>query len=811
QGERGKSGVAVKLKQQDAKQKDEARRKEVTDTIEKIYQETKQTVETRLTSLESDVSGMFDKGIEAAMTKMTGYINQRMDAYKAKRYGVIGGSLLWIKDKLLGLPDEVNIFYTDGRKVFTQELDALVVSIANLVETRLKEAKDEITRGQKRIREYVQSLPKDLQAVGKAAEKEVAGRFEELRRGVDEKKNALAQKLAQRYKEATDKANEQLKKMQEENKGLVSALIEKLGEVIKILRAFKERITSMLKKGKETIMLIVSDPIGFLKNLLNAVKKGIQQFVDNIWKHLKAGFMAWLFGSLAEAGIEIPSDFSLGSILKLVLQVLGLTYDRIRAKAVKLIGERNVMLLEKAWELISALIKGGPAALWEKIKEFLGNLKEMVINAIQEWVVNTVIKSAITKLATMFSPVGAIIQAIITIYNTVMFFIERMNQILALVEAIINSVHKIATGDISSAANWVEQAMARTVPVIIGFLARLLGLSGISEKIKEIIKKIQDTVDKAIDKLIDKIVKGIGKLFGKGKADEKGSGDPQHDAKVNAGLLAIDQEDAKLQKEGKIEKADAEKVAAKVKRDHPIFKSVTVVDGGETWDYDYVASPGKKKKGEKKKDSDELKKAKAAFGKRLFTREELEGVLGLAKTTVLGRVEQWKKDGILHQLATTTFDTFTQYSFDSAKGGEREIISENKREMYGYKNPAKDSATGLQILSKGLRADSPRPIKTTDATYHKQQALYRSVVPGSGFTKFPYGDAILGHKGTGASGHWNKTGHKQTRADNQAWNNDSANYRGPEHKSESAASGASAQRYRIPSKAAGSHSDWWKS
>ncbi|MBO0794610.1 MAG: hypothetical protein J2P36_27160, partial [Ktedonobacteraceae bacterium] len=321
------------------------------------------------------------------------------------------------------------------------------------------------------------------------------------------------------------------------------------------------------------------------------------QFVDNIWKHLKAGFMAWLFGSLAEAGIEIPSDFSLGSILKLVLQVLGLTYDRIRAKAVKLIGERNVMLLEKAWELISALIKGGPAALWEKIKEFLGNLKEMVINAIQEWVVSTVIKSAITKLATMFSPVGAIIQAIITIYNTVMFFIERMNQILALVEAIINSVHKIATGDLSSAANWVEQAMARTIPVIIGFLARLLGLSGISEKIKEIIKKIQGTVDKAVDKLIDKIVKGIGKLFGKGKADEKGSGDPQHDAKVQAGLLAIDQEDEKLQKEEKTEKADAEKVAAKVKKDHPVFKSISVIESEDSWDYDYVASPGKKKKG----------------------------------------------------------------------------------------------------------------------------------------------------------------------------------------------------------------------
>ena len=60
---------------QSAKEKDEARRKVVTDTIEKIYNETRQTVENKLASLETDVSALFDKGIEAAMTKMTDYIN----------------------------------------------------------------------------------------------------------------------------------------------------------------------------------------------------------------------------------------------------------------------------------------------------------------------------------------------------------------------------------------------------------------------------------------------------------------------------------------------------------------------------------------------------------------------------------------------------------------------------------------------------------------------------------------------------------------------------------------------------------------
>ena len=75
---------------------------------------------------------------------------------------------------------------------------------------------------------------------------------------------------------------------------------------------------------------------------------------------------------------------SLPSILKLVLSVLGITYERMRAKAVKLLGPTAVAIIEKVVEYVKALIQGGPAALWEKVKEDLGNLKAMVIDAIHD-------------------------------------------------------------------------------------------------------------------------------------------------------------------------------------------------------------------------------------------------------------------------------------------------------------------------------------------------------------------------------------------------------------------------------------------
>jgi hypothetical protein len=514
----GKSGAGVQDRQTAAKAQDEARRKEVADNIERIFGETKKNVEDKLSTLETDVNAMFDRGLDDALKDMRKYIKDKKAEWKEDRYGSfpLFNAPLWGYDKLKGIDKVPGIkkIYVDANDQFIRDLNRVVDRIAAHVEAQLKAAKDEVAAGQKKISDYVASLPKDLKEFGAAAERDINGRFEELRQGIEDKKNDLAQNLAQRYKDAKEKAQQAIDELKAEDKGLVTAFIEKIGEIIEILRNFKNRVLGMIKKAAAVIDLIVSDPIGFLKNLLAAVKQGVSQFASNIWEHLKAGFMGWLFGALGGIGIQLPKDFSLPSILSLVMQVLGLTPERIRARVVKFIGERNMKIIETVWAAVKIIIDGGPAALWEKIKEYLGNLKDMLVQAIQEWVVTKIIQAAVTKLVSMFNPVGAIIQAIIAIYNTVMFFIERINQILEFVEAVVNSVDKIARGAIGDAAGWIEKALARTIPVIISFLARLIGLGGVSEKVREFITRLQTKIENALDKIIEKILGGIKKVAG---------------------------------------------------------------------------------------------------------------------------------------------------------------------------------------------------------------------------------------------------------------------------------------------------------
>jgi hypothetical protein len=519
-GRKGAGNARVLSRQRQQAAREEAERAKVAARVEGIYARTKTRVEAKLGGLDAEVSALFDPGVDAAIAQMKRFVDGKLFDYKLRRYLSIPlvGLARWLRDAALGLPDEVNVFYTQGRALFTKSMDALIDRVAALVERRLAEAKAEVAAGQAEIRAYVGSLPAHLQAAGKAAESAVNDRFKELEEGIESKKNEIAQGLAQKYKEAFDKADEALKQMQEENKGLVAGFLEKLAAIVKALMEFKAKLLALLRKGAETIQLILDDPIGFLGNLIAAVKGGFNAFVGNIWTHLKAGFFKWLLGALMALGITPPADLSPMAVFKLVLDVLGITYPKLRAKAVKLLGETAVTVIEKLVEYVQALFTGGVAALWEKVKEDLASLKDMVVGAIQDWLIETVVKQAVTKVVSMFNPAGAIVQAIIAIYNVVMFVIERAQQIMALVEAVINSVHAIATGAIGSAIAWIEKSLASAIPVVIGFLARLLGLSGITEKIQAFIKKVQAKVDAAIDKVIGKIVGVLKKALGAIKA-----------------------------------------------------------------------------------------------------------------------------------------------------------------------------------------------------------------------------------------------------------------------------------------------------
>ncbi|HBB35669.1 MAG TPA: hypothetical protein DC064_28795, partial [Cyanobacteria bacterium UBA9273] len=90
-----------------------------------------------------------------------------------------------------------------------------------------------------------------------------------------------------------------------------------------------------VKKTGAALKSILKNPLPFVGNLVKAAKLGFQNFAAKIGGHLKAGLIDWLTGSLP--GVYIPQSFSLGEIVKFVFSVLGLTWQNIRQKLVKVV------------------------------------------------------------------------------------------------------------------------------------------------------------------------------------------------------------------------------------------------------------------------------------------------------------------------------------------------------------------------------------------------------------------------------------------------------------------------------------------
>ncbi len=285
--------------------------------------------------------------------------------------------------------------------------------------------------------------------------------------------------------------------------------------VMKVMNFPIDLIRNIISRAMQAMDDIKRDPIAFLKNLLRAVKNGFVKFFDNIATHLLNGVTSWLFKELEDAGVSPPTDFSFQAILGFVLDVLGISVDRIFQKLADRIGQDKVdrirgMLdrLTGIWSFVSDVMTRGPIAIWEYIQEQLSNLWNVVLDAVRNWVVTRIIQQITVKLLSMLDPTGimAVVNSFIAFYKAIQSFIAYLREMLEIVNSFVEGVAEIARGSVETAASFLESSLARGVPIVIGFLANQVGLGGLGRRIGEMIERVREMVDGALTWLVDKAV-----------------------------------------------------------------------------------------------------------------------------------------------------------------------------------------------------------------------------------------------------------------------------------------------------------------
>ncbi|HKR50292.1 MAG TPA: hypothetical protein VJT72_12065 [Pseudonocardiaceae bacterium] len=536
--DRTKTGQEVSAGKEGAKSEDEKKRAQVTAKLQTVFDATKKDVEDILNGLDKKVDDKFSAGEKAARDAFTADYTRRMDAYKDKRYSGITGKLRWVDDLFSGLPDEVNVFYEQARDGYLKRMQQVISDVADVIGTELNRAKARIATGRNELQAEVKKLDPDLQALGKEVAGEFAGKFDELTQAVDDKGTALVDTLASKYTEALKAVDEEIASEKEKNKGLIAKAIDAVKGVIDTILKLKDLLLGVLAKAAQAVVAIIKDPIGFLGKVVSAVGAGLKAFMANIANHLQKGLVSWLLGAAAKAGLQLPERFDIKGILMLIASLLGLTWAAIRGRIVsKGVPEQAMGAVESSVPIAQKIKDQGIGGIWEELKEKVGDLKQNLLGKISEYLIPTVLIAGITWIVSLLNPASAFIKACKAIIDIVTFIVERGAQIIAFVNAVLDAVIAIAGGGAGGVPALIENALATALPVLIGFLAALLGIGGLADKVKKLFQSLSKPITKAVDWVVDKIVSFGKKIWAKLKS-KSGKKDENKKNNLDAGMRA---------------------------------------------------------------------------------------------------------------------------------------------------------------------------------------------------------------------------------------------------------------------------------
>ncbi|MFH8472086.1 hypothetical protein [Streptomyces sp. NPDC018000] len=518
----------------ETKSKDEKKRAEVTAKLQTVYDSTKRDVEGTLSDLDKKVDTAFTQGEKAARDAFTADHKRRMKKYKDKRYSGMFGPAKWAKDKLMGMPEEANDLFQEARKLYVAKMQTVISSVADIIGAELGKAKARIAKGRAELKAEVDKLPADLRQFGQEAANDFAGKFDDLEATVNEKSEQLVQDLANKYTAALNKVDEEIKKLQEANQGLVQKAKDLIVGTVKTINELKNLLLGILAKAASAIMKIIKDPIGFLGNLVRAVGAGLNLFITNVAEHLKTGVVSWLLGTAVKAGLELPQKFDLKGIIQLIASLLGLTWDNIRARITrKGIPDQALTAVEASVPVAKKLATEGPAGAVKEIEAEAGDLKATILEKLTSYLIPTVIIAGITWIISLLNPASAFVRAVKGIIDIVTFIVNQGAQIVEFVNAVLDAVVAIANGGSAGVPKMVEAALAASVPLLIGFLASLLGIGGLANKVKSVFHAVARPVNRAIDKIVGFIAKAARKIWSKFKNKNKKKEDKQQNKKLD--------------------------------------------------------------------------------------------------------------------------------------------------------------------------------------------------------------------------------------------------------------------------------------
>ena len=290
----------------------------------------------------------------------------------------------------------------------------------------------------------------------------------------------------------------------------------------------------------------VSNAPKLAATFVNGAWGGLKSFLENIPDRLKTVFFQWLSSGLKADGQtvpDLPTQWDdLPSIGTFALELMGLGSDDLLGLMVQLDlpGSQYLGSLLGAYELIEGAIDGGLEGATDlfsaQVTKFVGDdsdltaavaglgsgdavpLTDIYTDALkagaqvaQKALLDALLKKLFTLLLKLAANplVGALWDAAYAIYKIIVFVIQELEQLKALVTKVIQGVTALLNFDEEGVSQRVDQGLTAVVGILFKFLMGFLSLDQLPVWVAEAISALRNGVQNLLKKLMGALL-GVG-------------------------------------------------------------------------------------------------------------------------------------------------------------------------------------------------------------------------------------------------------------------------------------------------------------
>ena len=545
QASRGRTAGGIGDRQGEMGKQEVRTRESVSAEAQQIFDLAQSDVHTMLEPLARNAMTIWDTELEELSKAFRTHLN-RVQGWIDDRHSGASGFVVGIWDAVTGLPGWVPDEYDDAEKAFGDGVCKVLIKIDADVSLVIAAAKARIQLARDSTHALFTKLPDDLREWADGEEKRFQTQLDGLDRETEQTRMGFVAEISQRAVTAVGDVQREIEELRKKAGGLmgrIAAAIEAfiddpvkaiIDGLLSLLGIAPASFWALVDRIAQVIDDIAEDPETFANNLVEVLRMGFELFFDHFGTHLMSAFWQWLFSRCGSVGVTVPREASLRSIITFILSIMGITWPNIRKILVREVGDRNVALIEKVWELVNSLIRAGPEGIVTMIRERLTPeaIVEAVLEAAVEITVELLVERVTVQLLTMLNPVGAVLQAIRMIYTLLKWIFENAARIFAFVEAVVNAAAQIIAGDLASVAILIENALASLLPVVIDLFMNLISMGDLPEKVAVAIGGLQSLVLPVVETVIVTLIRrgramlaSLGVGGAEKKAGDKGGDD----------------------------------------------------------------------------------------------------------------------------------------------------------------------------------------------------------------------------------------------------------------------------------------------